>query len=137
MRAHPLSGGFAQARHREQHREAARAAFRHPGHHRVKLLILTLHRGAMPFNVLRFPLINLGEFGPRVAIGSQQLIELGLYSLGVTMPGPLNKKGHRPSSESSDCMPIKSLTVEDQPEAEIDEPHSERPWRGHKFTDVR
>lgn len=108
-----------------------------PGHHRVKLLILTLHRGAMPFNVLRFPLINLGEFGPRVAIGSQQLIELGLYSLGVTMPGPLNKKGHRPSSESSDCMPIKSLTVEDQPEAEIDEPHSERPWRGHKFTDVR
>jgi hypothetical protein len=93
------SGQCLPPRRRSPFRVFAAAA---PSTAVISVFAVTLNiRPAMPssvlLNVLHVALIQRGEVGSGLALGTKQLIDLGVNRLGVSVLSAVDEKGHQPS----------------------------------------
>ena len=68
---------------------------------------------------LRLLIIELGQLTSGCSLDSQQLVELRVNGLRVTMFRPLNEQRHQPRGDGCHRLPVKTLWIENQPGADV------------------
>jgi hypothetical protein len=82
----------------------------------------------MLFDGFRFLLIQTCQFISSPSFDTEQLIQLSMNCLRVSMLCPLNEQCHKPCRNRRNRVPIKRIEAKDQPRADITE-HDEESCR--------
>jgi hypothetical protein len=64
---------------------------------------------AVLLNIFHIAIVKRGEVGPGFSVGTKQLIELSVESLGISVLGSVNEQRHQPCCQGRYCCPAESL----------------------------
>jgi hypothetical protein len=71
--------------------------------------------GPMRLDLLDILFVQARKFASRFAMRAQQLIDLGMYGLGVPMLGSGDEQRHHPRCQGGNCSPSECLGREGKP----------------------
>jgi hypothetical protein len=74
----------------------------------------------MALDLFRLTFVNPHQLAPRPVLRLQELVELGLYGLGITALGTLDEQRHQPGPQSGKAVPIQTIARKKCPRQRID-----------------
>jgi hypothetical protein len=106
------------------------------GLRRAGLPPITLPR-AVALDCLRFFVVDLDQLVSCLAVGPEQLVELGMNGLCVAVLGTLDEQSHEPRGDGCRGVPIKRVEAQCQPDGDVGEHRDERGWMRGQNPELR